>query len=106
MPPRAHKAIPSEEEVSEDLEDEESEAPPLKKRKASVAVSEVRAPRKRIATNKQSALGTLPCIPLPFDSSLSFSDQNSANASEKKVQDLEKKLAKAKHDAKKAKLCM
>ena len=41
-----------------------------------------------------------------FNSSLSFSDQNTANANEKKVQNLEKKLAKAKNHAKKAKLSM
>jgi len=44
---------------------------------------------------------------LPLHSSLSFSDEDAVNANEKKVQDLEKKLAKAKQDAKKAKrLCM
>lgn len=44
---------------------------------------------------------------MPFYSSLSFSDQNTVKANEKKVQDLVKKLAKAKRDAKKSKqLCM
>ena len=44
---------------------------------------------------------------MPLHSSLSFSDEDAVNANEKKVQDLEKKLAKAKQDVKKAKrLCM
>jgi hypothetical protein len=100
MPPR--KAIPSEEEDSQG-----SESPPLKKQKTSAAVSEVRGPRKRIASSKQSVLGKLPSHTFAINSSLSFSDENTVNANEKKVQDLEKKLAKAKQDAKKAKqLCM
>ena len=44
---------------------------------------------------------------MPLHSSLPFSDEDAINANENKVQDLEKKLAKAKQDAKKAKrLCM
>ena len=100
MPPR--KAIASEEEGSQG-----SDAPPLKKHKTSAAVSEVLAPRKRMASNKQSVLGKFSLHTFVIISSLSFSDENAVNANEKKVQDLEKKLAKAKQDAKKAKqLCM
>ncbi|EDQ99159.1 uncharacterized protein LACBIDRAFT_317504 [Laccaria bicolor S238N-H82] len=79
MPPR--KAAPSEDEDSQG-----SEAPPLKKHKASAADSEVRVPRKRVASNKQTVL-----------------DTNTVNANAKKVQDLEKKLAKARQVAKKTK---
>ena len=53
MPPR--KAIPSEEEDSQG-----SEAPPLKKQKTSAVVSKVRAPRKRVASNKKNVLGKFP----------------------------------------------
>ncbi|KAF8803408.1 hypothetical protein BYT27DRAFT_7260150 [Phlegmacium glaucopus] len=71
-----------EEDDSQDLE-----APPSKKVKTSTVVVKARAPqRKRTVTDKQSAL-----------------DQNAANASDKKVENLKKKLAKAKQDAKKVK---
>ena len=95
--------------ISSEEEDSQcSEAPPLKKHKASTAVaavSEVRTPRKQIATDKQSALVKFPShsfAVLFFPSILNFSDQNTANANEKKVQDFVKKLAKAKQNTKKA----
>jgi len=53
MPPC--KAIPSEEEDSQG-----SEAPPLKKQKTLAVVSDVRAPRKRVASNKKNVLGKFP----------------------------------------------
>ncbi|KAF8800509.1 hypothetical protein BYT27DRAFT_7227440 [Phlegmacium glaucopus] len=71
----------------EEDDSQDSEAPPSKKVKTSTVVVQARAPQcKRTVTDKQSAL-----------------DQNAANASDKKVENLKKKLAKAKQDAKKVK---